>query len=125
MFSQFRSKAIAVGSALILSGLGLPAAQAADYEPDPSAITCEARAVQNASRIRVNMGPNLDGNANYSFRIQRKTSSGWERVLGKFQTRGDTEVRTINVSAGRYRARCYNEAGTDIEATSNTVRIRR
>jgi hypothetical protein len=133
MTLSIRSKAAATGAAIVMvaGGVGLAApAQAADYPPTPTKVSCSAKAVKSASRIKVNMGPNLPGDLNYTFRIERRTSAGWARFLTNFQTQGAGETRTVNVPRGTYRVKCYNigfpeVAGTLFDTTSKRVKIRR
>jgi hypothetical protein len=132
MRSRLRIQVATTGAAVMMvAGLGtaLPA-QAANYPPTPQKVTCSVKAVNNASRIKVNMGPNLPGDLNYTFRVERKTAAGWVRVLQNFQTQGAGETRTVNVPRGRYRVKCYNigfpqVAGTLFDTTSRSLRIRR
>jgi hypothetical protein len=133
MGSRIRSKVAATGAAIVMigGGVGLAApAQAADYPPTPQKVTCSAKAVNSASRIKVNMGPNLPGSLNYTFRIERRTSAGWARFLQDFKTKGAGETRTVNVPRGTYRVKCYNIgfpqiAGTLFDTNSSRVKIRR
>jgi hypothetical protein len=132
MRSHLRTKVATAGAAVVMvAGLGTAVpAQAADYPPTPQKVTCSVKAIGGASKIRVNMGPNLPGNLNYTFRVERKTSAGWVRVLQNFQTQGAGETRTVNVPRGRYRVKCYNigfpqVAGTLFDTTSKSLRIRR
>lgn len=100
----------------------------------PSAIppvTCSAKAVSRSSKIKVNMGPNLPGNAYYVFRIDKRVRGEWIRVLKQFRTKGAGETRTVNVPKGTYRAKCYGQTfptftGTLAgDATSKNVKIKR
>lgn len=125
------AKTVSVGTgALLVASVGIAApVQAATYPPAPKPVSCSAKAVSHASKIKINMGPNLPGKQYYIFRLEKKTSSGWARYLKKYKTQGKSETRTINVGKGTWRAKCYSrgfpKSDPRVDATSNSVRIKK
>ncbi len=132
---NLRTKAVAIGagSMLALSVAGTAGASvspvAADYPAIPGKVSCKAKAVQKKSKIKVNMGPNLAGNAYYTFRIDKKTKSGWVRQLKTYKTKGSGETRVVNRKKGTYRVKCYGTAfpiaAPGLDATSGRVKLKR
>jgi hypothetical protein len=92
-------------------------------------ITCNAKAVSRASKIQVNIDPDLAGAGYYTFRIDKRTKGKWNRALKIYRTQGGAETRTVNVKRGTYRIKCYGKAfpiaAPALDATSNTVKIKR
>jgi hypothetical protein len=76
------------------------------------------------------MGPNLPGNAYYTFRLDVVRKGTWFRYLKQYRTQGKSETRTINVPKGTYRVKCYGQTFPEItgrvagDATSATVVIK-
>ncbi|HYO17046.1 MAG TPA: hypothetical protein VES02_00060 [Dermatophilaceae bacterium] len=123
---KIRSALAAFGASIMLIAAVPGVAQAKDaYPPGVTPVSCKVSAVSNASKIKVNMGPNQPGNRYYTFRIDvRREGGGWLRYLKTFKTQGKAETRTVNVPSGTYRVRCNGKFGF-VSATSNTVNIRR
>ena len=88
--------------------------------PTPT-ITLGLRAVKKKSRLRVDIGPDLD-QSNYRFTVQRRSGTRW-RTIRRTQTLGAQDVSVLNLPRGRYRVvvpRQHDLAGTRAE-----VRLRR
>ena len=118
---------LGLSAALVMSGAGM--APAADYPPVPQKVTCKAKAVSNKSKIKIDMGPDLPGELNYTFKIEKKVSGQWLQLQRDYLTQGPTETRTINVRKGLYRFKCYSivypTANPKLDARSNAVKIKR
>jgi hypothetical protein len=118
-----------MGAMLMFSTAG--AAQAATYPPVVKPVSCSVKAVSGASKLKVNMGPNLPGKGYYTFRIDRRTSVGWVRILKTYRTQGTGETRTVNVPKGTYRVKCYGRTFPKVtgslagDTTSRSVKIKR
>ncbi|RYC14812.1 hypothetical protein [Nocardioides zhouii] len=85
--------------------------------PPTPTITLELRAVKKKSRLRVDIGPDLDP-SNYRFTVQRRADGRW-RTVKRTQTLGAQDVSIINLPSGRYRVvvpRQHDLAGTRAEA---------
>ena len=116
--------------ALLLTGIGVAApAQAADYPPNVPAVTCSAKAVSGATKIKVNVNPNLPGSDFYYVRLQKKVKGGYAQYSKLYKTEGTGETRTINVGKGTWRFKCYSKAfpiaAPQLDGTSNSVKIKR
>jgi hypothetical protein len=82
------------------------------------------RAVDQASRLFVDVDPNK-GTGSWSFRIQKRTTSGsWTTLPTTYTTLGVKETRTINLRAGTYRVKVNPRYGY-LGATSAAVRLAR
>ena len=92
--------------------------------PTAKPTTCKATAVSKKSKIKVDMGPDLAGSANYSFRIDVKKSGAWFRYLKTMKTKGSTETRTVNVPKGTYRIKCYGPTEAQ-DSTSGVVKVKK
>jgi hypothetical protein len=132
MSLRIRTKAAAAGAAVVIvAGLGTVApAQAADYPPNVSPVTCSAKAVSGATKIKVNVNPNLPGSGFYYVRLQKRVASGnFAQYQKLYKTQGKGETRTINVGKGTWRFKCYSTAfpiaAPSIDGISNAVKIRR
>ncbi len=99
--------------------------------PSVTPVSCSVKAVSGASRLKVNMGPNLPGSGYYVFRVDKKVSGQWVRVLKQMRTKGAGETRTVNVPKGTYRVKCYGGGFPAVtgslagDTTSKNVRIAR
>jgi probable HAF family extracellular repeat protein len=82
------------------------------------------RAVDDASRLFVDVDPNK-GTGSWSFRVQKRTSSGsWTTLPTTYTTEGANETKTINLATGTYRVRVNPRYGY-LGATSAAVRVAR
>ncbi len=88
-----------------------------------SAVKVTVRAVDNASRLFVDVDPNRSSDY-WPFRVQRRRSNGtWYTLPTTYRTRGTAETRTLYLNKGAYRVR-VNAAYGYTGATSATVRLR-
>ena len=70
-------------------------------DPPPPTITLSLRAVRKKSKVRVDIGPDLDP-SNYRFLVQRRDGKKW-RTVRRTQTLGEREVSIIDLPRGTYR----------------------
>lgn len=89
--------------------------------PPTPTITLDLRAVKKKSRLRIDIGPDLDP-SNYRFTIQRRGGSGW-RTIRRTQTLGARDVSIINLARGRYRVVVPRQH--DLVGARAEVRLRR
>jgi probable HAF family extracellular repeat protein len=88
----------------------------------PPTVEVGVRAVDDESRLFVNVAPNR-GAGYWTFRIQKRTPTGsWTTLATTYTTLGVKEARTINLRAGTYRVRVNPKYGY-LGTTSATVRI--
>lgn len=92
-------------------------------EPPPAqaGMTLRLRAVRKKSRLKVDVGPDLES-SNYRFTVQRRAGKKW-RTVRRTQTLGPRDVMVLDLPRGTYRVvvpRQHEMAGT-----SATVRLRR
>ena len=122
--TSFRRRVAAVGVGLSFALVVPTAAQADSYPPVTKPVSCSAKAVSGASKIYVNMGPNLRGSRYYNFRIDILRGGEWFRYLKWYRTKGKGETRTVNMPKGTYRIHCYGKYGRS-DNNSRTVYLRR
>lgn len=93
--------------------------------PPGQIVSCAVKTVKSASRIKVNMGPNLPGTKNYQFRLDVLRGGEWFRYMSSFKTQGKGETRTVNVPKGTYRVKCYGSYGYQDAPVSKTLKLKR
>lgn len=87
-----------------------------DPTPPPPTITLSLRAVRKKSKLRIDIGPDLDP-SNYRFTIQRRAGKKW-RTMRRTQTLGARDVSIIDLPRGTYRVvvpRQHDMAGAKAE----------
>jgi hypothetical protein len=89
--------------------------------PGRAAISLALDAVRKKSRLRVDIGPDLDP-SNYRFNVQRRTSGTW-RTIRRTQTLGANDVMILDLPRGRYRVVVPRQHG--MTGTSAIARLRR
>lgn len=90
-------------------------------DPPPPTISLSLRAVRKKSKVRIDIGPDLDP-SNYRFLVQRRHNKKW-RTVRRTQTLGARDVSIIDLPRGTYRVvvpRQHDMAGARAE-----VRLRR
>lgn len=107
-----KAKIATAAAGLVVVALVPGTAQATDpsYPPTIKAVSCLVGTNSNGNVLKVNMGPNLKGSKNYTFTVQKSTTSGWVDV-GTYKTKGSKETRTINLKAGTYQVLCKGKGG--------------
>ena len=70
-------------------------------DPPPPTITLSLRAVRKKSKVRIDIGPDLDP-SNYRFLVQRRHNKKW-RTVRRTQTLGARDVSIIDLPRGTYR----------------------
>jgi hypothetical protein len=70
-------------------------------DPPPPTITLSLRAVRKRSKVRIDIGPDLDP-SNYRFLVQRRVGKKW-RTVRRTQTLGVREISIIDLPRGTYR----------------------
>lgn len=125
-----RSAVAAIGAGIMLAAAVPGVAQAAEYPPTVPAVNCSAKAVSKATKIKVNVNPNLPGNKFYYVRLQKRVASGnFAQYQKLYKTQGKGETRTINVGKGTWRFKCYSTAfpiaSPLVDDISNAVKIKR
>jgi hypothetical protein len=70
-------------------------------DPPPPTITLSLRAVRKRSKVRIDIGPDLDP-SNYRFLVQRRAGKKW-RTVRRTQTLGEREISIIDLPRGTYR----------------------
>ena len=99
--------------------------------PPGQIVSCAVKTVKNASRIKVNMGPNQPGNRYYTFRIevlQPEDLDTWFRQLQKIvQDPGHQERRAPSTCPrASTRSKCYGKYGfTQTIPISSTIKIKK
>ncbi len=115
--------AAALGAAFAFTSVG-PAAAAPVYPPPYEAVECNLKPIQDRTKLKLNVNPNLPGNDNYRFRLYKKVNGVWI-VKKKLATRGEFETRTMNQRRGKYKAKCYGRAHGYLNAYSSVVWLRK
>ena len=93
-------------------------------------VTVSAVKAGYGNRLAVNVDPDR-GSAAYSFRVQKRTSTGaWWQLPTTYSTEGSAETKTITLGAGRFRvyvpaAGAYGKAySAEVALTAPTVRVK-
>jgi hypothetical protein len=84
-------------------------------------IALALKAVKKKSRLRINIGPDLNP-SNYTFVVQRRLGKKW-RTVRRTQTLGPRDVSVIDLPRGRYRVVVPRQH--DMAGTRATTRLRR
>lgn len=93
--------------------------------PPGKPVSCKVKTTNNASKIYVNMGPNLSGSKYYTFRLDVLRSGEWFRYLNSYKTKGSKETRTVNVPKGTYKVKCYGKYGYTDAPLSRELKIKK
>lgn len=89
--------------------------------PPAPTITLRVRAIRRKSRLRINIGPDLNP-SNYTFVVQRRLGKKW-RTVRRTQTLGPRDVSVIDLPRGTYRVVVPRQHG--MAGTRATTRLRR
>lgn len=100
--------------------------QKPSYPPKPpKAVSCKLSAVSGASKLAIDVDPNLPGSSNYTFRIDKQDTSGSWVSKAVFRTQGSKETRTIDFPKGKYRAECYGTEYGYANAFSGSAQLKK
>lgn len=89
--------------------------------PPPPTITLSLRAIRKKSKVRIDIGPDLNP-SNYRFLVQRRDGKKW-RTVRRTQTLGEREVSIIDLPRGTYRVTVPRQHG--MAGARSKVRLRR
>lgn len=99
------------GHGLLQADAAARTAATAPYGLQAPAVRVAVKAVSTASKLYVNVNPNV-GAGYWTFRVQRRRADGsWATLSAWYKTWGTGETRTLDLGRGTYRVMVYAKYG--------------